>query len=89
MLAFEKPEADVLLRPPRNAKKDHLVSWQLILHAYGVVGVIRTLASYAMSFLYLQRRGIPFGTLWFSFGTIPDSIDPDYYNSQLMIASSI
>ncbi|KEY65999.1 hypothetical protein S7711_06907 [Stachybotrys chartarum IBT 7711] len=89
MLAFEKPEADVLLRPPRNVKKDHLVSWQLILHAYGVVGVMQTLASYAMSFWYLQRRGIPFGTLWFSFGNIPDSIDPDYYNSQLAIASSI
>ena len=25
-------------RPPRDAKKDHLVNWKLILHAYLLVG---------------------------------------------------
>jgi sodium/potassium-transporting ATPase subunit alpha len=89
MLSYEKPEADVLLRRPRNVKKDRLVNWQLIFHAYGIVGMTQTIASFAMSFWYLERQGIPFKELWFSFGTLPDWIDPDYYNEQYIIASSI
>lgn len=89
MLAYEKPEADVLRRPPRNIKKDHLVNWQLMLQAYGFVGMLETVSSFAMSFWYLQRKGISFGDIWFSFGANPSGIDPDYYQSQLNIASSI
>ncbi|KAH7175637.1 hypothetical protein EDB81DRAFT_836005 [Dactylonectria macrodidyma] len=88
-LAYEAPEADVLLRKPRVPGKDRLVDWQLIVQAYGVVGMMETTASFAMSFWYLQRNGIPFSEIWFSFGKIPDSIDPDYYTQKLYEASSI
>ncbi|RGP76726.1 h+ k+-exchanging atpase [Fusarium longipes] len=89
MLSYEKPEADVLTRRPRNVKKDRLVNWQLIIQSYGIVGVLQTVASFAMSFWYLQRQGIPFSQLWFSFGKIPDNIDPDYYLAKTNEASSI
>ncbi|KAF5988503.1 K, P-type ATPase (mediates high-affinity potassium or sodium uptake) [Fusarium bulbicola] len=89
MLSYEKPEADVLIRPPRNIKKDRLVNWQLILQAYGVNGVLQTFASFAMAFWYLQRQGIPFSELWFSFGKLPAGIDPDYYLAKTNEASSI
>ncbi len=89
MLSYEQPEADVLLRKPRNVKKDRLVNWQLVVQAYGVVGLIETVASFAMSYWYLQRSGIPFSALWLSFGDLPDYIDPDYYAAQLNVASSI
>lgn len=89
ILSFEKPEADVLLRPPRNVKKDRLVNWQLIFHAYGVIGMTETLTSFAMSYWYLQRNGIAFKDLWFSFGKIPDNVTEDYYNQKLTEASSI
>jgi sodium/potassium-transporting ATPase subunit alpha len=88
-LAYEAPEADVLLRKPRVPGKDRLVDWQLILQAYGVVGMIETTASFAMSYWYLERSGIPFSDIWFKFGKIPDSIDPDYYSQKLYEASSI
>ncbi|KAH8729495.1 hypothetical protein BGZ61DRAFT_491819 [Ilyonectria robusta] len=88
-LAYEAPEADVLLRKPRIPGKDRLVDWQLIVQAYGVVGMMETTASFAMSYWYLERNGIPFSTIWFSFGNIPDSIDPDYYTQKLYEASSI
>ena len=42
-----------------------------------------------MSYWYLQRKGIPFSVLWFSYGKLPDTIDPDYYAEQLNVASSI
>ncbi|KAK5995373.1 Sodium/potassium-transporting ATPase subunit alpha-A [Cladobotryum mycophilum] len=89
MLSFEKPEADVLLRRPRNVKKDRLVNWQLIFHAYGIIGITETVASFAMAYWYLERQGIPFKDLWFGFGRVPNGIDPDYYTEKLNEASSI
>lgn len=89
VLAYEAPEADVLLRKPRNPKTDRLVDWKLMLHAYGFVGVQQTLCSFAMSYWYLERKGIPFSELWFKYGALPDYLDSDYVTAQLNIASSI
>lgn len=52
-IAYEKPEADVLLRRPRNARKDRLVDWKLMLQAYGFLGVIETVCSFSMSYWYV------------------------------------
>ena len=89
ILSYEQPEADVLTRRPRNVKKDRLVDWQLVFQAYGIIGVIETVASFAMSYWYLEKQGIPFRELWFAFGKIPEGIDPDYYTQRLNEASSI
>jgi sodium/potassium-transporting ATPase subunit alpha len=89
VLAYEAPEADVLLRPPRKPKKDRLVNWKLMLQAYGFIGVLETVSSFAMAYWYLQRSGIPFSILWFGFGAVPSDIDPDYYNDRLNEASSV
>ncbi|KAH8662348.1 putative H /K ATPase alpha subunit [Xylariales sp. PMI_506] len=88
-LSYEKPEADVLLRKPRDVKKDRLVDWQLLFHAYGVLGIIETVASFSMAYWYLEQNGIPFSVLWFGFGNLPDWIDPDDYTAKLNVASSI
>ncbi|KAG7105736.1 Sodium/potassium-transporting ATPase subunit alpha-1 like protein [Verticillium longisporum] len=88
-LAYEAPEADVLVRKPRVPGKDRLVDWKLIAQAYGVVGMLETLASFAMAFWYLERNGIHFSGLWFSFGVLPDTIDKDFYAQKLNVASSI
>ncbi|KAG6357049.1 hypothetical protein INS49_014925 [Diaporthe citri] len=87
-LAYEKPEADVLLRPPRVVGVDRLVDWKLIVQSYGFVGIVETACSFAMSYWYLERSGIPFSRLWFGFGD-PEGIDADYYASKLNVASSI
>ena len=91
MLAYEKPEADVMLRPPRDIHNDRLVDWRLLLQAYGFVGILESICSFAMSFWYLQRHGLPFGTLWFSFGTIPTPAGQteDDVSYHLTVASSI
>ena len=39
-IACEKPEAELLVRRPRSARKDRLVDWRLILYAYGFIGVM-------------------------------------------------
>ena len=89
VLAYETPEADVLLRPPRNPKTDRLVSWQLIVQSYGFIGVLETIASFSMSYWYLEHSGIPFSSLWFQYGALPANINQDYYNARLAEASSI
>ncbi|KAK3359504.1 hypothetical protein B0T25DRAFT_447450 [Lasiosphaeria hispida] len=88
-LAYETPEADVLMRPPRKVGVDRLVDWKLIVQSYGFLGVLETVASFSMSYWYLERNGIPFSALWFSFGNLPDTIDPEYYAQKLNEASSI
>ncbi|OHW91807.1 k antiporter p-type ATPase [Colletotrichum incanum] len=88
-MAYEAPEADVLLRKPRVPGKDRLVDWQLVVQSYGLVGILETLSSFAMSYWYLERNGIKFTDIWFSFGHLPSNIDKDYYQQKLNIASSI
>jgi sodium/potassium-transporting ATPase subunit alpha len=78
-----------MLRKPRNPKTDHLVDWRLILLAYGFVGVLETICSFAMSYWYLQRTGIPFSALWLQYGVLPEAIDPAYAHARLAEASSI
>lgn len=88
-IAYEKPEADVLLKRPRNPRKDRLVDWKLIVHAYGIIGVIQTVSSFAMSYWFAQRQGIPFSVLWFGFGAVPDGMSEERYAAILNQASSI
>ncbi|KAI1616233.1 hypothetical protein EDD36DRAFT_129967 [Exophiala viscosa] len=91
MLAYEKPEADVMLRPPRDVHADRLVDWRLLLQAYGFIGLLETLSSFAMSFWYLSRKGLSFGDLWFSFGNgpTPPGMSTDEVAYHLNVASSI
>ncbi|KAJ7876513.1 hypothetical protein B0H14DRAFT_3083125 [Mycena olivaceomarginata] len=44
-LVYEKPEADLLLRKPRNRKKDRLADVRLLGHAYLFIGILETLTS--------------------------------------------
>lgn len=88
-IAYEKPEADVLTRRPRNPRKDRLVDWKLIAYAYGFIGVLETLASFAMSYWYLDRNGVPFSTLWFGFGAVPEGMSDETYLLLRNKASSI
>lgn len=88
-LAYEKPEADVLLRKPRDAKKDRLVNGKLILQAYGFLGIIMSVTSFAMAYWHAQRRGIPFSTLWFGFGVPPAGMSEDRYLDILNTSSSV
>jgi sodium/potassium-transporting ATPase subunit alpha len=88
-IAYEKPEADVLLRKPRNTKKDHLVNWQLIAFAYGFIGTLETTTSFAMSYWYADRQGLSFSALWFGFGNVPSDMSSATYTNILNVASSI
>jgi sodium/potassium-transporting ATPase subunit alpha len=41
----EMPESDLLLRKPRDRKKDRLADWKLIFHAYFFIGILESLTA--------------------------------------------
>ncbi|KAL4929772.1 cation-translocating P-type ATPase [Aspergillus undulatus] len=88
-LAYEKPESDLLLRPPRNPKKDRLVNTRLLGHAYLFIGLYECFLSYVMAFWHMQRRGIPFSAMVLHYGSWPPQYDPDYVTQVANEASSI
>ncbi|KIW10599.1 hypothetical protein PV08_11563 [Exophiala spinifera] len=91
MLAYEAPEANVMLRPPRDVHADRLVDWRLLLQAYGLVGILETVSAFAMSYWYLARKGLSFGSLWWAFGNIstPPGMTDDEVSHHLTVASSV
>jgi len=56
-LAYEKPESDIMLRPPRDAEKDRLVTDKLICFAYLQIGVFQALAGFFTFFCVLNDYG--------------------------------
>ena len=44
-LAYEEPEADIMLRKPRNCQTDRLVSLPVILYSLLTAGVIETIVT--------------------------------------------
>jgi sodium/potassium-transporting ATPase subunit alpha len=88
-LAYEKPEADLMQRPPRRVNKDRLVDPKLIFHAYFVVGLLECFLSFAMAFWYMERKGVPFTAMFLKFGVYDEQYDTDYINETANTASSI
>lgn len=62
-LCFEKPEAGLLTRKPRNVKTDRLLDWQLLFQAYCFLGIPEALCAMSMAFWWFQRKGYPFSEL--------------------------
>jgi len=60
--AYEYPETDIMERPPRNAKRDFLVSKKLFVHAQVMVGVTECFAAMFAYFMVMNDYGIRPGT---------------------------
>lgn len=79
--AYENPELDIMLRHPRNSKRDHLVNTKLISFSYLQIGVIQASAGFYTYFLVMNDYGYKPGTL---FGMILDEArvpaSGDFYN---------
>lgn len=56
-LAYEKAESDIMLRPPRNPKKDKLVTGKLYFVAYGHIGIIEAMCGFFIYFAIMAEHG--------------------------------
>jgi len=67
-LIMEKEEFDLLSLPPRNHKRDHLITVKIYIQAYLFTGTMETCTAHALFFLYYWKKaGIPISQLFFLF----------------------
>ena len=62
-MAYERPEADIMKRPPRNSKTDRLVNPHLVQFLYGQIGMIQALAGFFTYLIVMNDYGYPPGIL--------------------------
>ena len=56
-MAWENKEADIMKRPPRDQKKDRLVTKKLVCFAYLQIGVIQAIAGFYSYMVVLGDYG--------------------------------
>lgn len=56
-LAYEKAESDIMLRPPRNPKRENLVTRKLYFLAFGHIGIIEAVAGFFTYFMVMAEHG--------------------------------
>ncbi|KAJ2638411.1 hypothetical protein GGF44_002801, partial [Coemansia sp. RSA 1694] len=56
-LMYESPESDIMLRAPRNPKKEHLVDLKFFTQAYGFIGIVEALFAHIIFFVYMYWHG--------------------------------
>lgn len=79
-LAYEKAESDIMLRPPRNPRKDKLVTRKLYLVAYGHIGLVEALGGFFVYFAIMAENGFMPMKL---FGKIAKAINQYYFINDL------
>ncbi|TMW57598.1 hypothetical protein Poli38472_003523 [Pythium oligandrum] len=58
-MAYERAENDIMMRSPRNAEVDHLVTKKLVCYAYAVIGIIQATAGMFVYFVVMNDFGYP------------------------------
>lgn len=56
-LAYEKAESDIMQRPPRNPRKDKLVTRKLYFLAYGHIGLVEAMGGFFVYFAIMAEHG--------------------------------
>jgi len=59
-LMYEKAEADLMVRKPRNARTDRLTDWRLFFQIYLFIGLMAWPCCMAMWFVYMDQNGLGF-----------------------------
>jgi len=80
-LGAEKPDPDVMRRPPRR-RDERLLSWGLIARAYLFLGILEAAAAMAVFFLVLSAGG------W-HYGDMPAKTDPLYLRATTACLATI
>jgi sodium/potassium-transporting ATPase subunit alpha len=97
-LAYERAEAHVMMRPPRNLKTDRLVSAQSLFYSYITAGLANALVCMFAYFMVYVRRGIPVSRLAFSldevrcplrFSFVAFVLDADVYSLRALLSARV
>ncbi|CAF3706148.1 unnamed protein product [Rotaria socialis] len=66
-MVTEKPELDIMSRPPSIREKDHLLNAKLLFHAYALVGNFECFTAFFCYCYYWIDNGVPFYSFMFTF----------------------
>ncbi|KAJ1947780.1 hypothetical protein GGF37_000157 [Kickxella alabastrina] len=56
-LMYESSESDIMLRAPRNPKREHLVDLKFFGQAYGFIGLLEALSAHIIFFVFMYWHG--------------------------------
>ncbi|KAI9457845.1 calcium ATPase transmembrane domain M-containing protein [Boletus coccyginus] len=71
-LMYEKAEADLMTRKPRNARTDRLTDWRLFVQVYLFIGLMLWPCAMGMWFFYMQGKGLLFHDVIFVYNKWKD-----------------
>ncbi|KAG1816771.1 uncharacterized protein BJ212DRAFT_1430271 [Suillus subaureus] len=66
-LMYEKAEADLMLRKPRNARTDRLTDWKLFFQIYCFIGLMAWPCAMSMWFVYMDQQGLGFHDVFLAY----------------------
>ncbi|ETO18591.1 P-type ATPase [Reticulomyxa filosa] len=87
-LAYEKAESDVMLRKPRDSKKDRLVTLRLMAYSYAVCGIVEFLVGWLGFMLVFKYHDIPMKDLIWSATDYWATDSNDYHLSNGKVLSA-
>lgn len=71
-LMYEKPESDLMLRKPRNARTERLTDWRFFFQIYLFIGLMMWPCAMSMWFLYMKQQGLGFRDVIFVYNKWED-----------------
>lgn len=88
-MVTEKPERDIMSRPPSIRSRDHLLNLKLLFHAYMFVGNLECLTAFFCFCYYWIDNGVPFYSFMFTYEKF--GVDPPlpYSAEQLLTMTAV
>ncbi|CAF1116392.1 unnamed protein product [Adineta steineri] len=80
-LALEKPETEIMSRPPSNRQNDHLLNMKLLVDAYLFIGNLECFTAFFCFCYYWLDNGISFYSFMFTYEYFANNL-PTAYNSE-------
>lgn len=88
-MATEKPERDIMSRPPYNREKDHLLNLKLLVHAYLFVGNIECFTAFFCYCYYWIDNGVSFYSFMFTYENFGIHPRTPYTTDQLALMNNV
>ncbi|KIK38615.1 hypothetical protein CY34DRAFT_809171 [Suillus luteus UH-Slu-Lm8-n1] len=82
-LMYEKAEADLMMRKPRNARTDRLTDWKLFFQIYLFLGLMAWPCAMSMWFVYMDQQGLGFSDVFFAYNKWNNTPYHGYSSDQL------
>ncbi len=88
-IVTEKPESDIMSRPPSIRSRDHLLNLKLLVHAYLFVGNFECFTAFFCFCYYWIDHGVPFYSFMFTFENFGINPVTPYSVAQLKAMTSV